>query len=101
LVGLSEAEAARALGEDTLQRGRRVLGPDHAITLLAAAAVTLALVGLSEAEAARALGEDTLQRCRSVLGPDNLIGQYLAQALSGGQLLRGDDAAEDDSSGPL
>jgi ABC-type arginine/histidine transport system permease subunit len=33
LVRLGEAEAARALGEDTLQRCRRVLGPDHSITL--------------------------------------------------------------------
>jgi hypothetical protein len=28
---LGEAEAARALGEDTLQRSRRVLGPDSPI----------------------------------------------------------------------
>ena len=28
---LGEAESARALGEDTLQRSRRVLGPDNPI----------------------------------------------------------------------
>jgi hypothetical protein len=33
LARLGEAEPARALGEDTLQRSRRVLGPDHPITL--------------------------------------------------------------------
>ena len=60
---LGEAEAARALGQDTLQRCHRVLGPDHPITLLAAATLTGALVGVGEAEAARALGQDALQRC--------------------------------------
>ena len=35
---LSEAEAARTLGEDTLQRSRRVLGPEHPITLYLTAA---------------------------------------------------------------
>jgi tetratricopeptide repeat protein len=32
LVQLGEAEQARTLGEDTLRRSRRVLGPDHPIT---------------------------------------------------------------------
>ena len=68
---MGEAEPARALGEDTLQRCRRVLGPDHPITLWAAGALTGALHRLGEAEPARALGEDTLQRCRRVLGPDH------------------------------
>jgi Tetratricopeptide repeat len=36
-------ERARALGEDTLQRSRRVLGPDHSITLWVATALTGAL----------------------------------------------------------
>ena len=41
LVRLGVVEAARALGRDTLQRCRRVLGPDHPITLyLARVAVT-------------------------------------------------------------
>ena len=30
---LGEAEPARALGQETLQRSLRVLGPDHPITL--------------------------------------------------------------------
>jgi hypothetical protein len=33
LLLVGEAEPARALGQDTLQRCRRVLGPDHPITL--------------------------------------------------------------------
>jgi hypothetical protein len=32
-VRLGEAELARALGQETLQRRRRVLGPDHPSTL--------------------------------------------------------------------
>jgi hypothetical protein len=41
LFGLGEAEPARALVSDTLQRCRRVLGPDHPITRnLAGVAVT-------------------------------------------------------------
>ncbi len=62
LAPLGEAEPARALGEDTLQRCRRVLGPDHLVTLGAAAALTNALdqVGqVGQAEPARALGEST------------------------------------------
>jgi hypothetical protein len=98
---LGEAEPARVLGEDTLPRCRRVLGPDHFTSLLVAAALTLALVGLGEKEAAQTLGQDTLQRCRRVYGPDHPITLYLIQALSGGQLLRGDDAAADRPSRPL
>jgi hypothetical protein len=33
LIAVGAAKPARALGEDTLQRSRRVLGPDHPITL--------------------------------------------------------------------
>jgi Tetratricopeptide repeat len=33
LASLGEAEAARVLGEDTLRRSRRALGPDHPIML--------------------------------------------------------------------
>jgi len=71
---------ARALGEETLQRGRRVLGPDHPTTMLAAASLTFALLLVGETEPARALGEDTLQRGRRVLGPDHPLTQYLTQA---------------------
>src|SRR3954449_4134436 len=52
------AEPARLLGEDTLARCRRVLGPDHPTTLNAATGLTLALVQLGETEPARTLGED-------------------------------------------
>ena len=58
-------EAARTLGEDTLQRCRRVVGLDHRMTVIAATALALALPLVGEAESARTLGEDTLQRaCR-------------------------------------
>jgi hypothetical protein len=72
-----------------------VLGPDHVITLLAAAALIDAMNQLGDAKPARALRQDTLQRCRRVLGPDNPITLYLTQAASSGQLLLGEDAAED------
>jgi hypothetical protein len=78
-----QLEPAGALGEDTLRRCRRVLGPDHLITTLAAAVLTLALFGLGKVEPARARGEDTLPRCRRVLGPDQPITRYIAQAASG------------------
>ena len=55
LAQLGEAESARALGEDTLQRSRRVLRSDHWFTLGAATGLALALAQLGEAEPARAL----------------------------------------------
>jgi hypothetical protein len=95
LSGLGEAAPARALGQDTLQRARRVLDPDHPITLWAATGLTLALVQLGEAEPARALGQDTLQRARRVSGPSNPIALYLTQVAGGGHLMLDDDAAAD------
>jgi hypothetical protein len=95
LVGLGEAEPARALGEDTLQRCRRVFGPDHLLTLGAAAFLTHALVRLGEAEPARALGQDTLQRCRRVLGPEHPITVCVVQTAGSGRLPPGDGAAAD------
>jgi hypothetical protein len=78
-----------------------VFGPDHPITLWAAAALASALVQLGEAEAARALGEDTLQRSRRVLGPDHPIIQYLTEAAGISHPMPGSDAAADHPSGPL
>jgi Tetratricopeptide repeat len=40
LVAVGEVEPARALGEDTLQRSRRVLGPGHPVTLYLTQAVS-------------------------------------------------------------
>jgi hypothetical protein len=79
---LGEAEAARALGQDTLERARRVLGSDHPSTVTAAAALTVALAWLGEAETARALGQDTLQRARRVLGSDHPSTVTAAAALT-------------------
>jgi hypothetical protein len=74
--------SARALGEDTLQRSRRVLGPDHWFTLGAATGLALGLAQLGEAEPARALGEDTLRRGRRVFGPDHATTLLAAAALT-------------------
>jgi hypothetical protein len=82
-------EAARSLGEDTLQRCHRVLGPDHVITLLTAAALTAALAPLGEVEPARTLGEDTLQRCHRLLGPDQVITLVTAAALTSARAATG------------
>jgi hypothetical protein len=101
LVQLGEAEAARALGKDTLRRCRRVLGPDHVITLGTAAALTLALAQLGQGEPARALGQDTLQRCRRAFGPDHPATLYITQKAGIGHLVLGDDAVGDRPSRPL
>jgi hypothetical protein len=82
---LDEAAEARALGQDTLERSRRVLGPDHLVTLGTAMVLTLVLPRSAEAEQARILGQDTLERSRRVLGADHPItlraGTALAAAL--------------------
>jgi hypothetical protein len=101
LVRLGEAESARSLGDDTLRRCHRVLGPDHPITLMAAGALTGALVRLGEAEVARSLGDDTLQRSRRVFGPDHPITLYLTQDAGIGHLVLGDEAVGDRHSRPL
>jgi hypothetical protein len=101
LVRLGAVEPACALGEDTLRRCRRVLGPDHPATLWAAAVLTLALRWLGKAEPARTLGQDTLRRCRRVFGPEHPITQSLTQPANSGHLMLGDDAAADRPSRPL
>jgi hypothetical protein len=95
LVQVGEAEPARALGEDTLQRCRRVFGRDHSVTLTAAAALTGALVQMGDAEPARALGKDTLERCRRIFGPDHPITLKLTEAQIVGCPMPGSDAADD------
>src|SRR3954449_10378173 len=70
-ASLGAVQLADPLGEDTLQRCRRVLGLDDPITLQTASALARSLVALDDREPARALSEDTLQRCRRVLGPDH------------------------------
>jgi Tetratricopeptide repeat len=75
-----------------------VLGPDHPITLEAAAALTIALVELGEAESARALREDTLQRCRQVYGPDHPIMLRVTQAANIGYPMPSGNAADESPS---
>jgi hypothetical protein len=84
---LGEAERARALGEDTLHRCRRMLGPDHVTTLTTASTLVLALIALGDAERAHALSDDTMPRCRRVLGPAHPLTQYLTQGASSGHLV--------------
>src|SRR4051812_19800187 len=98
---LGEAEPARVLGEDTLNRCRRVFGTAHATTLAAAAGLTLSASRLGEAELARALGQDTLQRCRRVLGPDHPTMLYLTQPAGIAHLRLDGDAAADAVDRPL
>ena len=69
------------MGQDTLERCRRVFGPDHLATLYSAAGLTLALALLGEADQGRHLGQDTRERSTRVLGPDHPITLRLAQAL--------------------
>src|SRR5918994_787801 len=86
---------ARALGEDTLQRSRRVLGPDHARTLWAATALVTARAEVGEVEQARALAQDTLQRSRRVLGPEHPLAPHLTQVTGSGPPMPGGDAADE------
>ena len=97
---LTELEPARALSEDTLQRCHRMFGPDHPITLGAAAGLALALDQLGKGQLARTLGQDTLRRCRRVLGPDHPITRYLAQVAMNDHPPLGDEATEDHPSSP-
>lgn len=64
-------EQARDLGADTLDRRRRVLGPDHPNTLKTAHGLAWSLGELGEHAKARDLNTDTLDRYRRVLGPDH------------------------------
>jgi len=60
---------ARDVDQDTLDRERRVLGPDHPDTLADANNLAIDLRALGEVQAARDLDQDTLDRYRRVLGP--------------------------------
>jgi hypothetical protein len=64
-------QAARDLDQDTLDRRRLVLGPDHPYTLTSANNLAANLAALGEVQAARDLDQDTLDRRRRVLGPDH------------------------------
>ena len=83
---VGEDQAARELGEDTLDRRRRVLGEDHPDTLLAAFILVGELTQLGEYQAAKELNEDILDRRRRVLGDrhlDTLGSAAFALILSG------------------
>jgi hypothetical protein len=68
---LGDAQAARDLDRDTLERRRQVLGHDHPDALKSASNLAADLRALGEAQAARDLDQDTLERRRQVLGHDH------------------------------
>ena len=76
-----DAEQARALGEDTLERCRHSLGPNHPTTLGAAAAVSISLDRLGATEQAQTLRADTLARAQNQLGHEHPITRALGREL--------------------
>ena len=71
LSDLGEAERARTIDEDVLNRRRRLLGEDAHSTLNAATTLAVDLSLLGEVERAREIDEDVLVRLRRVLGEDH------------------------------
>ena len=64
-----------------MERGRDSLGPDHPITLAAAAAVTISLARLGATEQAHTLAADTVTRARNRLGPGHPFTRFLTRVL--------------------
>jgi len=62
---------ARELGDQVLNRRRRLLGDDHPDTLTAASQLGTAMLQLGEYRQARQLMNDTLTRSRRVRGEDH------------------------------
>jgi tetratricopeptide (TPR) repeat protein len=97
---LRRDEQARALGNDTYGRLRRVLGDDASETLTAASNLAHYLLVLGEFEQARDLCEDLLNRRRSTLGEDHPRTLVVAGRLSVvlgllGEVARARELAED------
>ncbi|WP_131803187.1 tetratricopeptide repeat protein, partial [Parafrankia colletiae] len=81
-----DPESALPLDEDTFNRRRRVLGPEHPDTLASAHNLALTLRDVGKYELARELHEDTHARMQEVLGvdhPDTLISEENVHRLSG------------------
>jgi tetratricopeptide (TPR) repeat protein len=72
-----DSERAGALGEDTLERSLRTLGPDHPTTLEIPLILTtrraLALAYKGDTTTARAECEEALRRSKERLGPDHPV----------------------------
>jgi hypothetical protein len=77
-----DAKQARALAEDTVERCRNSLGPNHPSTLGAAAAVSISLARLGATEQAQTLRADVLARAQDWLGPDHPITRALRRELN-------------------
>lgn len=82
--------AATELADSTFESARRVLGPDHPVTLLAAVEVVFGLLTAGDTERIRTLGEDTVTRSRAVLGDRHLITLGSAALLALGLVWHGD-----------
>jgi tetratricopeptide (TPR) repeat protein len=72
LFELREFEDARDIGQDVLERTRRVMGVDHPAALSSATNLAQILTELGEYTAACEIGQDTVERFRRVVGPDHL-----------------------------
>lgn len=88
--------AATGQARTSFETARRVFGPDHPTTLLAADLVIFGLLTEGDVESIRELGEDTLARSRVVLGDRHLITLGSAALLALGLVWGGDlDRAAD------
>jgi hypothetical protein len=68
LVELGEVKPARALSQDTLQRSRRLFGPDHPITLFLAQATGIGHLMQSD-DAVADPRVNRCERCMHRMGP--------------------------------
>jgi DNA-binding SARP family transcriptional activator len=88
--------AATDLAEATFASARRVFGPDHPVTLLAAIETIFGLLTAGDTDAIRTLGEDTVARSRAVLGDRHLITLGSAALLALGLVWHGDVSRADE-----
>jgi hypothetical protein len=65
-----------------MERARNSLGPDHPVTLVAAAAVTSSLTRMGATEQAKILAADTVTRAGNRLGPDHQVTRFLTHVLA-------------------
>ncbi len=71
LTAREDLIGARDLYQSTYDTGRRILGPDHADTLVSGSRLARSLRAVGDYQAARELDQDTLARRRRVLGEDD------------------------------
>jgi tetratricopeptide repeat protein len=71
LAADGHTDEARSLGQQTLERSRRLRGENHPDTLACAANVALDLDAAGDAVRASTLHKETLERLRRQLGSDH------------------------------